>query len=216
MEIDIGREQRERSPELERQERARAQETLRRMARARDEGAIKRWLILAPIPLGPLQSGAEGLDVEQIGGEARLRPADGETRAIAGGRLKWKEVVMDDYVIDFNAILGHETTQSVAYALCYIRSEAPQGDLRMTVGSDDEAKVYLNGNQIYKCVSARPFLADQDWMSHVALNAGLNVLVFKVVNEKFDWRGSIRFSDAHAAPVKGIKVTLDPEAKDSP
>jgi hypothetical protein len=48
----------------------------------------------------------------------------------------------------------------------------------------------------------------------VSLNAGLNLLVFKVVNEVGPWKGSIRFTDVHGDPVKGIKVTLDPEAKD--
>jgi len=38
--------------------------------------------------------------------------------------------------------------------------------------------------------------------------------VFKVVNEVGNWAGSIRFTDAQGDPVKGIKVTLDPEAKD--
>ena len=41
-------------------------------------------------------------------------------------------------------------------------------------------------------------------------NAGLNVLVFKVVNEASDWKGSIRLTDAAGQPVKGIKVTLTP------
>ena len=53
-------------------------------------------------------------------------------------------------------------------------------------------------------------------MPDIALNAGLNVLVFKVVNEIVDWKGSIRFTDAQGNPVKGIKVTLDPNTKDSP
>jgi hypothetical protein len=41
------------------------------------------------------------------------------------------------------------------------------------------------------------------------------VLVFKVVNEVFDWKGCIRFADAQGNPVKEVRVTLDPEAKDS-
>jgi hypothetical protein len=40
------------------------------------------------------------------------------------------------------------------------------------------------------------------------------VLVFKVVNGIGAWMGSIRFTDAQGNPVKGIKVMLDPEAKD--
>jgi hypothetical protein len=42
------------------------------------------------------------------------------------------------------------------------------------------------------------------------LNTGLNVLVFKVVNETADWQGSIRLTDAQGNPVKGIKVSLTP------
>jgi hypothetical protein len=44
----------------------------------------------------------------------------------------------------------------------------------------------------------------------VGLNAGLNVLEFKVVNEAQGWQGSVRFSDAAGRPVKGLRVTLDP------
>ena len=84
------------------------------------------------------------------------------------------------------------------------------------MGSDDSAKVYLNGKLVHKAPFGRGFVADQDRVPDIALNAGLNVLVFKVVNEKEYWQGSIRFTDAQGNPVKGIKVTLDPEAKDSP
>jgi hypothetical protein len=195
--------QHERTAEPERQ----------RSARAADEGAIKRWLILAPIALGTNQSGAQGLDLEQVEGEGRLRPKGGQTRFLGNGELKWQEVTQEDYVIDFNALLERETPWSVAYAVCYIRSEAEQHRLQMLVASDDEAKVYLNGKQVYTCPLGRSFVADQDTVPDLALKAGLNVLVFKVVNETLDWKGSIRFTDAQGNPVKGLKVTLDPEAK---
>jgi hypothetical protein len=195
--------QRERTAERERQ----------RSARAADEGAIKRWLVLAPIALATNQSGAQGLDLEQVQGEGRLRPKAGETSSIGNGQLKWQEAAQEDYVIDFNAILERETPWSVAYAVCYIRSEAEQHRLRMLVASDDEAKVYLNGKQVHKVPLARSFVADQDTVPDLALKAGLNVLVFKVVNETLGWKGSIRFTDALGNPVKGLKVTLDPEGK---
>ena len=181
---------------------------------ARPSDSIKQWLILAPIALAAGQSGAEALDVEQIEGEGRLRPKAGEARSSAGGELKWRELALKDYVIDFNALLGQVREHSVAYAVCYLRSEAEQHGLQMLVGSDDEAKVYLNGKQVYKCLDARVFVAEQDRVPDLALNAGLNVLVFKVVNELRDWQGSIRFTDAQGNPVKGVQVTLDPEDKD--
>jgi len=104
----------------------------------------------------------------------------------------------------------------VAYAVCYLQSEAEQRGLQMLVGSDDEAKVYLNGKQVHRSALVRPWDADQDTVPDLTLNAGLNVLVFKVVNETRDWKGSIRFTDAQGNPVKGIRVTLDPDAKAAP
>ena len=154
------------------------------------------------------------MDTEQIEGEGRLRPKAGEGTVMVSGELKWQEVAQEDYVIDFNVILGDVTQQSVAYAVCYIRSEVEQRGLRMLVGSDDEAKVYLNGKQIHKYPVGWGFVADRDTVPDIALNAGLNVLVFKVVNEFVDWKGSIRFADTQGNPVKGIQVTLNPEAKD--
>jgi len=183
-----------------------------RIARARN--SIKQWLILAPIALATGQSGEEGLDAEQIEGEGQLRPKPGETRSIGGGELKWREVALEDYVIDFNAILGQVKSHCVAYAVCHIRSESEHRGLQMLVGSDDEAKLYLNGQQVHKAPFPRQFVAEQDEVPDIVLNAGLNVLVFKVVNEGGDWKGSIRFADAQGNPVKGIKVTLEPEAKD--
>jgi len=82
------------------------------------------------------------------------------------------------------------------------------------VGSDDEAKVYLNGTQVYKAPLGRGFVPDEDKVPDIHLTAGLNVLVFKVVNESGEWAGGIRFTDAQGNPVKGLRVTLDPEAKD--
>ena len=84
------------------------------------------------------------------------------------------------------------------------------------MGSDDESKIYLNGKPVYKCSLSRAFIGQQDVVSDIALNAGLNVLVFKVVNEESGWFGSIGLTNAHGNPLKGITVTLDPEAKDSP
>jgi hypothetical protein len=133
---------------------------------------------------------------------------------MAGVERTWQEVAQEDYVIDFNEILGRQTWWSVAYAVCYIRSEAEQRGLQLLVGSDDGAKVYLNGKQIHKYPFPHPFVPDQALVQDIALSTGLNVLVFKVVNEFDNWKGSIRFTDSQGNPVKGIKVTLDPEAKE--
>src|SRR5262249_33489199 len=106
------------------------------------------------------------------------------------------------------------TEHVAAYAVCYLRSESEQHGLQMLVASDDEAKVYLNGKQVYKYPIGRLFVAPEDTVPDLTLNPGLNVLVFKVVNDGGDWKGSIRLLDALGNPVKGIQVTLHPDQKD--
>jgi hypothetical protein len=76
-----------------------------------------------------------------------------------------------------------------------------------------KSRVYLNGKLIQENLSTEDFFADQDSAAGQELKAGLNVLVFKVVNEDSIWRGSVRFTDATGQPLKGIRVTLDPDAK---
>jgi hypothetical protein len=119
-------------------------------------------------------------------------------------------VDLKDYQVEFKAITGHATPQSVAYAVCYIQSEADLSGLRMLVGCSDVATVYLNGKRIHESPMSRPFNEDQDTVPDIALNAGPNLLVFKVATEISGWAGSIRFTDSKGNPVREIKVTLDP------
>lgn len=171
--------------------------------------------MLAPIRFEGTD-GVTALDQEQIPQEANLRPRLGARTKVGASELVWTAPRLEDYLIDFIEPLGAQTDtdRCVAYAVCYIRSEAAQTGLLMKVGSDDEAKVYLNGKEIYRCGGGRPYGPDQDEVAGVQFRAGLNPLVFKVVNEEWDWLGSIRFTDAAGQPVKGIRVTLDPDAKD--
>jgi WD40 repeat protein len=194
-------------------ERERAQAWEReRIARAGDEGAIKQWLILAPVPVSPTNL-ALGLEQQQLDNEAQLRPRSGD-RSEAGGRaLVWNEVRMGDYVIDFNRFVGDATENCVGYAVCYLAAEHEQTSLRMLIGRDDMAKIYLNGQQIYDSPYLRSFRRDDEEIGSISLKQGTNVLVFKVLNSTGGWVGSIRFTDAAGAPVRGIRVTLDPDFK---
>jgi WD40 repeat protein/serine/threonine protein kinase len=177
---------------------------------AQDPGAIKQWLILAPIAF-EAADGAVGLGQAQVSDESHLHPRAGDRVQVGGKELFWNAPLLEDYFVDFNLLLGEETEWSVAYAVTYIRSESAQTGLRIQVGSNDQAKIYLNGTEVYRHDAARRYVADQDVIEGLELRSGLNVLVFKIVNETVDWQGSIRFTDAAGQPVKGISVTLDPD-----
>jgi hypothetical protein len=175
-------------------------------------------LILSPISFSNNPDTAiaanEALKHEQLSPEADLRPVAGQRAGLADGELVWRAVEFDDYEIDFNRLLGGTVVENtLAYAVSYIKSDMDQPGLAMHIGSDDQSKVYLNGQEVYRRPEQRPFVADQETAT-VNLKAGLNVVVFKVVNYGNVWKGSMRFSDRDGKPLNGIQVTLDPGAGD--
>jgi hypothetical protein len=50
-----------------------------------------------------------------------------------------------------------------------------------------------------------------DTIEGIALHAGENVLIFKVINGGYDWEGSIRLTDARGNSVGEIQVKLAPD-----
>jgi hypothetical protein len=168
------------------------------------EGFVQKWLILLPIPLPDGESGADAIDKEQVKGEAMLKPKVGDKVKAGGKDLAWKEHTSKDHLLDFNAILGSVTEDSVAYAVTYIVAPEELKGVKMKTGSDDQAKVYLNGREVFKMPDARATEKDQD-TTEVTLRKGVNVLVVKVVNEKIDWSFCVRFTDKNDQPL--IKLT---------
>jgi hypothetical protein len=184
-----------------------------------DPGAIRQWLVLAPLPFrGDLSINTLK---QQFPNEARLRPRAGERPPEAPTGLAWTPVRLgeDSYQLDFESLVrkaqpGSDTDKQIAYAVAYIVSESPQAGLMLLAGSDDTARIYLNEREIYRQLVPRGFTQDSDEVSGVALKAGVNVLVFKVGNLSLGWAGSVRLLDAAGQPIKGIRVTLDPEGKE--
>jgi WD40 repeat protein/serine/threonine protein kinase len=193
-----------------------------RAARAQDAGAIKQWLVLGPIPF-ERNGGSEALDQEQLLGEADLQPRAKELVNSGSSHRVWQAVQNKEYLLDFNHILRSARPHngmpfvefSVVYAVSYIHSELNRSDLVMKIGSDDQAKVYLNGREVFRQPDFGDYIADRHLVPNMQLQAGLNVLVFKVVNEGGDWKGSIWLTDVAGQPVPGITVTLDPEFQPS-
>lgn len=175
-----------------------------------DDGFIRHWLVLAPIPLESGQSGAEAVTKAGLKDEGKITPKEGETVAIQGGKCTWKKYVAQDNYLDFNEFLGQESEDCVAYAVSYLWSDAAVPNLKLKMGSDDQAKVYLNGVELLMCEQPRALTKDQDTAENVTLHKGRNVLVFKVVNGKLDFSGSIRFMDGAGKVFRDYKVSVHP------
>ena len=72
-----------------------------RQARQADEGAIKKWLALGPIPNGDRRNAREAVNHVFLANEANLRPKPSDAVIIADEEIAWKTVELDDY--RFNA-----------------------------------------------------------------------------------------------------------------
>jgi eukaryotic-like serine/threonine-protein kinase len=185
-------------------------------ARWRDEreksfhGYVRKWLVLNEPIVYHESDGTKALDAAQVAGEAELRPRPADEVEAAGRRLRWKEYSTPDRFVDFTAIYGMPNHRRVAYAVCYVVSSAQRTALRLRVGSDDQAKVYLNGRQVHRIAKTRPLRLDEDDVNGITLRKATNVLVLKVVNETYDWAGSVRFVDKEGKPAEGIEFRLTP------
>lgn len=171
-----------------------------------DEGYIRNWLILAPIPLGDGVDGSSGLSKVGIIDEGKISPKAEDKVTIGGKEFTWRKYQAKEAHVDFNDFLGGQTEDCVAYAVSTITCADEMKDLQMKLGSDDQCKVYLNGKEVFKSEEARALEKDQDSVTGITLNKGKNVIVFKVVNEKVDFGCSLRFIDGSGKPVKGFKV----------
>jgi serine/threonine protein kinase len=59
-------------------------------------------------------------------------------------------------------------------------------------------------------LAVRSYVPDLDEVPGLTLQAGCNVLVFKVGNMTGSWQGSIRFTDTAGEPIRNVRVTLAP------
>jgi hypothetical protein len=172
-------------------------------------GYIRNWVMLAPIPLPGGGANNDLLLREQVKGEASLKPKDGDTLKLGSKELTWKNVTTTTNFFDFNVLLKSQNDESAGYMVAYIECDQDIPDVTMSVGSNDQARIYFNGVDIYAFTDARILELDAD-KGRVTLKKGTNVIVFKVLNLQNSWQGAMRLTDKAGAQLRGVKVKLTP------
>ena len=165
--------------------------------------------MLAPITLPEEGSCADWLLKEQIKDEAALKPKHGDKLRINGKELTWKNITASTNYFDFNAILNSLNDRAVGYMVTYVECEQDTPNVMMSVGSNDQGRIYFNGVDIYAVTDARPLMLDAD-KGRVTLKKGVNVIIFKIINESNSWQGSMRLTDMAGAPLKSPNIRLSP------
>lgn len=173
------------------------------------DGYIRNWLILAPIVFPEGRGGADLIFEEQIRNESALKPKAGDKATVRGKELTWTAITASTNYFDFNAALKGTHDRAMGYAVTYIECEQEMPGVIMTLGSNDEGRLYFNGVDIYIFSEPRTLELDAD-KGRVTLKKGVNVIVFKIFNEQGNWQGAMRFLDKSGAPLTNLKVRLAP------
>lgn len=173
------------------------------------EGYIRHWLMLAPIALPENESCADALLKDQIRNEAALRPQPGNKATIRGKELTWQPVTAVTNFFDLNASLKSINDHAAGYMATYLECDSDIPDVILAVGSNDQGRIYFNGVDIYAHTEARPLMLDAD-RGKITLKKGINVIVFKVLNEQNSWQGSMRLTNKAGAPLPNVRIKLTP------
>jgi hypothetical protein len=80
--------------------------------------------------------------------------------------------------------------------------------LNLLVGHNDQARLYLNGKEVFRFEDYKTLEKDSGKAANVTLKKGVNTIVLKVINENNNWQACLRFTDKEGKPVTGY--TLKP------
>lgn len=179
--------------------------------RVDEEGFIKYWLVLAPIPSEKEMAGGAEVVASRLPDEARLRPRPEERVKVKGKELVWKRWRCSEFEIDFKkAVEGEKGDDVLGYAVCYVHCPEERKDVKLFLGSNDQGRVYLNGQLLLTHEKPRSLKKDHDVVPGLTLLKGENVIVLKVANERGNWQGCVRFGDKTGAPLVDLHVTTTP------
>ena len=160
-----------------------------------DYGTISEWLVLGPIPIDPETKIKDLVEAEQIAGEARLQPAEGER---AGGAT-WKKVETTGTLLHFNRHFD-DLKDRVVYACTYLYS--PRARRVYLHPGMPAGKLWVNGEVVFKRLA---FGGDKpNCTSTARLNQGWNTVLVKIFS---DPKGAPNF-DGSRPNTSYVKLSL--------
>jgi len=180
-------------------------------SRMDNEGFLRYWLILAPLPSEKPRGGAAEVLADRLGGEALVRPKAEEKFTFKGKDYYWKRYKSPEYYVDFKKFVENQKSDDVvAYAVAYVYCDEAMRDLKVLAGSNDQCRVYVNGVSVLVHEKGRTLEKDQSIANGIALKKGENVVVLKVANESGGWQGCLRFMDKNGTPIRHLQVSSTP------
>ncbi len=159
-------------------------------------GLIREWMVIGPFPLGTIGNDdgvpPPGFNME-FQPEKKIdlsRSCEGET-----GEVQWQKVrTGESGILDIKALFPN------GKAIVYAYTELTSPDTRkvtFTFGSDDGAKVWINGELVYAEHAWRALGWDGD-IIEADLKRGKNTILVKVEDKWLDWSMMMRIMDLNS------------------
>lgn len=155
------------------------------------------WYILGPFDnAGGMELDTPHQPEENVDIEAEYEGLEGVIKW-----EKWADETRDGFV-DFQYMFEPDEWV-IAYAWMTVTSATTQ-DAQLRVGSDDDVKVWINGEEVLRREEGRAAQPDQDIVS-VTLNEGENQVLVKVCNREMAWGFYLRFTDDNGKPLQDLE-----------
>ncbi len=157
-------------------------------------GFIKNWMVIGPFDT----EATPQTPTEVTPGFIKEYPPEKEikfskTYSGKNGDVNWKKAKINKSgLLDFNEIFN-PYTGAIVYA--YAEVESPNNRKAViTLGSDDGAKVWINGELVYNKTIWRGAVHDEEFLD-VNLKKGKNTILVKVENNTGEWGLILRLVD---------------------
>ncbi|NQT27745.1 amidohydrolase family protein [candidate division KSB1 bacterium] len=157
-------------------------------------GFIRDWRIIGPFSIGSQQLSPDEVPL----GFDTIYPPEKEIepdKVYAGehGQVTWESLrIGKSGILDFNRYI-YPNQEAIVYAYAEVKSPNKR-DVKMTLGSDDGAKVWVNGELVYNVHAWRAVAVDED-VIEAKLRKGLNRILVKVENRGMNWGLAMRVID---------------------
>jgi len=180
-------------------------------SRMDNEGFIRYWLVLMPLPSEKERASGAEVAALRLPNEAAMKPKPGEVVSYKGKDYVWTKHNAPDYFIDFRKLAGDQKTDNVfAYAVAYVFCDEEIREVKVLAGTNDAGRAYINGQVAFSHEKPRSLEPDATIVNGITLVKGQNVVILKVANETGNWGGCLRFMDKNGTPIRHLLLSSMP------
>ena len=164
-----------------------------------------KWLILGPFD----NTRGVGYDTAYIAEDATQIDTTATYDGV-DGQISWQKSTDD--TLNGYIDLGQDVNWRVAYAFATVTSP-DEREAQIRFDSDDQGKVFLNGEQVFTNTGAHSVRIDR-YTIPVTLKPGKNSILVKICNEEVKWEFYLRITDPDGKPFTDLKVgSSDPDSR---